>query len=162
MPNMKQMYEDTNKTIEAYPRVWLPVGTIYYNKNDISDEIEQYFVGTWERCLQGEVLVGVNENDNDFKTSWGTFGSKTHTLTTAQLPNINGRVTIHGAEGGSNMYVGSGVFAASNINSNNYKLAGSAATGAQSLTNIIIDVGNNQPHNNIQPSRMAYAWIRVS
>lgn len=152
MPNMKQMYEDTNKTIEAYPRVWLPVGTIYYNRYDISDEIAQYFVGTWERCLQGEVLVGVNESDDDFKTSWGTFGTKTHTLTVTEMPSHAHSLSSPNGT----LYA--------DINSSTYITM--AASGSTWITNRgQISMGNNggsQAHNNVQPSRMAYAWIRVS
>lgn len=44
--------------------------------------------GTWER-VKGRVLVGLDENDNDFKTTGKTGGSKTHTLIKDELPPNN-------------------------------------------------------------------------
>lgn len=57
MANIKQMYEDNSKTTEAYPRVWMPVGSLYWNENDISDEISKYFVGTWQRIKDVFILA---------------------------------------------------------------------------------------------------------
>lgn len=44
--------------------------------------------GTWER-VKGRVLVGLDENDNDFKTIGKTGGSKTHKLIKDELPQNN-------------------------------------------------------------------------
>lgn len=153
MSNMKQMYSDKEKTQKAYPKVWLPVGTVYFNKDDITDEINLYFEGVWERCLQGEVPVGVKEGDTDFGTAWVALGAKTHKLIESELPNITGRlsgVLTYGSNAG-------GHFSASRENYIN------GATGTtNNWSTINYTFGGDGSHNNIQPSRTLYAWLRTS
>lgn len=145
MSNIKQMFEDINKTTPAYPIIWLPIGTIYENKFDISEEINNYFVGTWERYGNGEVLVGVNENDEDFSVSDKSIGEKKHTLTVNEMPSHN-----HSGTSGDWGSSSSGIYGV---------MTNKAGLGAGVSTNY---TGGGQSHNNIQPSRTVYRWIRVS
>ncbi|WP_425227982.1 phage baseplate protein, partial [Streptococcus agalactiae] len=41
--------------------------------------------GTWERFGNGRVLVGVSENESEFKSVNKSGGSKTHTLTVDEM-----------------------------------------------------------------------------
>lgn len=148
MPSIKQMYSDKEKTQKAYPKVWLPIGTVYFNKTDISDEINQYFEGIWERCLEGEVPVGVKEGDTDFGVSWVAVGTKTVTLTVDQMPSHThtfDRMPHFFAE----------------IQNTNEILAERTTTAAK-ITDSTASRGGGEPHSNIQPSRTLYAWIRTS
>lgn len=61
-----------------------PIGSIYITQSDTNPKDILKF-GTWER-LKGRVCIGVDENDNDFKTIGNTGGEKVHTLTDAELP----------------------------------------------------------------------------
>ena len=62
-----------------------PIGSVYETK-DSSFDPSTYWGGTWER-IKGKVLVGVDESDTDFATVGQTGGSKSVTLTTAQMPS---------------------------------------------------------------------------
>ena len=61
-----------------------PVGSVYMTFE--TDDPADLFGGTWSRIAQGRMLVGLNESDTDFDTVGETGGSKTKTLTKAQLP----------------------------------------------------------------------------
>lgn len=50
-----------------------PVGSVYMSFNSINPST--LFGGTWEQ-IKGRVLVGLNSDDKDFKTSGQTGGSK--------------------------------------------------------------------------------------
>lgn len=96
----------------------------------------------WKECIdfRGKTIVGRDPNDNDFANLGNTVGTKTHTLTIDEMPshnhahedianNTNGGVDLGvGFDGGSNK------FHRRNLNTG-YK-------------------GGDQPHNNIQPSRI--------
>ena len=85
--------KDESKALSAYP-----VGSIYisYNNTNPGD----IFGGTWESFSKGKTLVGLDENDNDFKTAGNTGGNKSvgytpsgtvgnTTLTVNQIPSHN-------------------------------------------------------------------------
>lgn len=55
--NIKQLYEDKEKTIEAFPRVWMPIGSLYWNENDISSDIDKYFIGSWQRVTDKFIVA---------------------------------------------------------------------------------------------------------
>ncbi|MCU7615675.1 hypothetical protein NZ698_00575 [Chryseobacterium sp. PBS4-4] len=98
----------------------------------------------------GKTIVGLDPNDPMFSTLGANVGSKTHTLTKEELPNINGdflTITGNGYNGSGNGFitVQSG-FAAYILGSNN---------GQFQHKTLRLNFGNNQPHNNIQPSRIA-------
>ncbi len=137
-------HDNNNETI--IQKVWLPIGSIYENKNDITEEIKECFYGTWERYGNGEVLVGVDESDNDFKTPDKSLGEKTHKLTIAEMPK---HVHELGYDPGD--LIASG---------RDKGEAGRGSTGGQNWETF--STGDDQPHNNIQPSRTIYRWIRVS
>lgn len=148
MPNMKQMYEDNAHTEAAYPIVWLPVGTIYENRYDISDEINKYFVGVWERYGNGCTTVGVDESDSDFSTPNKTLGEKTHKLTNAEMPSHS-----HNYEGYITMNPLGGI---------DKSIIYGMPAGSDYVTLGVSNTGGNQSHNNIQPSITVYRWVRIS
>ena len=51
-----------------------PIGSIYMNTTNIDPE--QIFGGSWEQIAKGRTLVGVDPDDDDFKTPKKTGGSK--------------------------------------------------------------------------------------
>lgn len=89
------------------------------------------------------------------------IGSKTVTLSAAQLPRIQGGWVIHGQENGSNFYSSYGVISGT-IVSGRYKSGGATDVGAFSLRDIKIDFGNNQSHSNLAPFESTLFWRRVS
>lgn len=44
---------------------------------------------TWERCLQGNVPVGIDSSDSDFNTVGRTLGEKSHTLTSEESVTLS-------------------------------------------------------------------------
>lgn len=61
-----------------------PIGSTYITQ-DNTNPSEILNFGTWER-LKGKVCLGVDEDDEDFKTIGNTGGEKTHILTSSELP----------------------------------------------------------------------------
>ena len=62
-----------------------PVNSIYLSM-DSTNPNTLFRFGTWQLIGQGRTLVGVDTNDNDFKTVNKTGGSKTQTLGIEHLP----------------------------------------------------------------------------
>lgn len=101
--------------------------------------------GVWERYAEGRTLVGFStktEDPSGYKTMGNEFGENTHTLTTEQMPS----------------------------HSHNFILADSTSTGSypesdgtpSARKGITEDAGGDQPHNNIQPSKVVAHWIRTA
>lgn len=63
-----------------------PVGAIYISTVGTNPATFLGF-GTWAAFGAGRVMVGYNASDPDFDTAEETGGSKTHTLTTAEMPS---------------------------------------------------------------------------
>ena len=64
-----------------------PVGSIYINASVSTNPGTLLGFGTWTAFGAGRVLLGIYYSDSDFDTAEETGGSKTHTLTEAQLPS---------------------------------------------------------------------------
>ena len=79
---LKQLISDTAL---ATKKALHPVNSIYLSM-DSTNPNTLFGFGTWQLIGQGRTLVGVDTNDNDFKTVNKTGGSKTQTLNIAQLP----------------------------------------------------------------------------
>ena len=133
--------KNINDSNELIIKTWLPIGTLYYNENDITSDIDKYFYGTWER-VKGFFPFAVDESDPDFSKSNKTGGEKTHTLSTQELPGMT-IVRKSGARGYGN---------------NNMDNIDGWGNFQNSSTGEKTDIG----HNNMPPYRTFYAWIRVS
>ena len=96
---MGQFSADT--TIGGFSIVDLiyPIGSVYETKDSNFDP-GSYWGGTWAR-IKGKVLVGVDESDTDFATVGQTGGSKSVTLTTAQMPSHTHTFTGSAATSGT-------------------------------------------------------------
>jgi len=86
--------EDSNTTVAATTQ-WVnsyaaktayPVGSIYLNATDSTNPATLFGFGTWVAIGAGRMLVGIDTGDTDFDTAGETGGSKTHTLTIAEMP----------------------------------------------------------------------------
>jgi microcystin-dependent protein len=89
-------------------------------------------------------------------------GNEVHTLTRAQMPNINGTFTMHGAGAGGSTVLASvsGDFTDTGV-SGQYRPGGSNTAGANSLYGASLNVGGNGAHNNVQPTLIANYIIKV-
>lgn len=137
--------KNINDSNELIIKTWLPIGTLYYNENDITSDIDKYFYGTWER-VKGFFPFAVDESDPDFSKSNKTGGEKTHTLTVDEMPEHNHPIKFDQASTGGTDWLKSGGGSGGPYSSNGY----------------VENRGKSQPHNNMPPYRTFYAWIRVS
>lgn len=123
-----------------------PVGSIYISTTmpDPAD-VGALLGGTWVPFGQGRVIVGVDEEDDDFSISYLTGGEKEHTLTKNEMP-------VHGHE----VYGRTGSTAAG---SNCYQ--GRNWNGT-SVTTVTGNQGGGLAHNNLQPYITAYMYERIA
>lgn len=111
----------------------------YINPND-------KWGGIWVRTAKGQMIVGVNENDTDFKSAGKTGGEKAHTITIDEMPShYHGQVVTAGSGGSATR--------------NDYVTDGKGQKYSQGVnTNA---TGGGKAHNNMPPYITAYIWKRV-
>jgi len=107
--------------------------------------------GTWSRFAEGRTLVGFSSSvSNDIpewvKVSGNTYGSYTHKLTVDEIPSHSHSIK----EETENSVGGGGAVDAT------------GQTVAPINNNAIQSTGGDQPHNNVQPSKVVFIWIRTS
>lgn len=130
------------------------VGDIFLNMSGKNPGLR--FKGTWELIAQGRTLVGVDTTDSDFNTVGKTGGSKTHTLTVAELAShYHPLQGVYGSDANSANWE-------SFIES--YPQGGTRGSGPRGnfATVPIQNTGGGQAHNNLQPYLTTYIWERVS
>ena len=101
--------------------------------------------GTWARFAEGRTLVGFSGSVSNsipewVKTQGSEFGEYTHKLTVEEMPKHS-----HSLSGGG----GSGAYVDT-----------TSEAGAQ--TRNTDETGGDRPHNNVQPSKVVFIWIRTS
>lgn len=132
-----------NMQVELMKLVF-PIGSTYVTQSNTNPSTILNF-GTWER-LKGKVCLGVDENDEDFKTIGKTGGEKKHTLTINEIPSHKHSLpySVWGNISGAYQQ-------RTSENVGNY-------SGEIKETN---QVGGGQAHNNLQPYEVVgYMWIR--
>lgn len=127
-----------------------PIGQPYITQTNTNPS-EILGFGTWVRS-KGKVLLGVDEDDEDFNTIGKTGGEKTHTLTIAETPSHTHQLDVAGTKitkANPNMTAGSTTF-------------WNMAIGKEGEYDLNLDsVGGGQAHNNMQPYQVVgYVWIR--
>ena len=115
--------------------------------------------GTWVRYAEGRSLVGYSGNVSNsipewVKTNGSEFGEYTHELTVEELPTF--RVEVPQTVGGY-APTNSDWTRLSNSNGN----ANDNETDSSGLMKSR-PTGGDQPHNNVQPSKVVFIWIRTS
>ena len=168
-----------------------PIGTVYENTTDSRNPAEIFGGGVWEPFAPGRVTVGINPADSDFIDAGQTGGTKTHVLTTTQLPahvhamgHTHGMAHHHatsthhwtwsGVHSGELMATSSGLavqLTSSALATQQIRRMPSPNTGGSSAANTggpsTANTGNNtgttgQAHNNLQPYVVTYKWERVA
>jgi len=125
---------DPNATGFEYPVGWLLKSTVNINPATFLG------YGTWAYFGTGRVIVGVDTEQTEFDTVEKTGGSKTHILTTAEMPSHSHSYVEPSASGNS-------------------RTGGSNTSGVSSGTTGT--AGSNNAHNNLQPYITAYFWKRT-
>lgn len=122
-----------------------PVGAIYMSVSNTTLPGD-LFGGTWASIGQGRMLVGFDdatENaDTDFTTVEATSGSKTHTLTTNEMPAHTHSFTQENTRGTGSLGAGNGDSSFSTVNTSS--------------------TGGGQAHNNMPPYLVVYMWKRTA
>lgn len=130
-----------------------PVGSIYMTTSSTSPA--QTFGGTWEQ-IQGKFIWGIGDDE----TAETTGGEKTHTLTEAELPAIDGKiatavVSAHGTAGVTGHAYGTNFGEVSKV------MKGTdGAAGVQ--YGYGFSFGSGQAHNNMPPWYGAFIWRRIA
>ena len=107
--------------------------------------------GTWSRFAEGRTLVGFSGSVSNDIPEWvkiqgSEFGEYTHKLTVEEMPS-------HRHQHGKN-YGGDTSEAGNMIVDEPYEgILGSGKT---------LPEGGDQPHNNVQPSKVVFIWLRTS
>lgn len=150
--NKKTPINDTNLNAmqQGLMELVFPVGSTYITQSDTNPSTILNF-GTWER-LKGKVCLGVDEDDNDFKTIGNTGGSKTHTQTTDEMAKHTHRIGTDG-----NAVLKGDMSGWQNIGS------GGVNVGRSSGWDGTESAGNGKPMNIMNPYEVVgYMWIRRS
>lgn len=125
------------------------VGDIIFSTSD--ENPSTIYGGTWVAWGKGQVPVGVDTSDSDFNTVEKTGGEKEHTLTVDETPSHK-----HDIYGGNTTTTNT--LASSNSNGWITLLGGTAYKNDGTMTT----VGNDEPHNNLQPYITCYMWKRTA
>lgn len=125
------------------------VGDIIFSTSD--ENPSTIYGGTWVAWGKGQVPVGVDTSDSDFNTVEKTGGEKEHTLTVDEMPSHK-----HDIYGGNTTTTN--ILTTSNDNGWITLLGGMAYKNDGTMTT----VGNDEPHNNLQPYITCYMWKRTA
>ncbi len=130
-----------------------PIGMIVAFDTDIDPN--KLYGGTWER-IKGAFIWGIDDGE----TAGVTGGEKTHTLTEAELPAIDGRIATavvsnHGANGVTGHAYGTDFGPAT-------ETIGGAKGAAGTQYGYGYKFGSGQAHNNMPPFYGAYIWRKTA
>lgn len=130
-----------------------PIGSIYSSTATTSPA--DLFGGTWER-IKGAFIWGIDDGE----TAGITGGEKTHTLTEAELPVIDGRIATavvgsHGTKGVTGHAYGTNFGQVT-------ETIGGAKGAAGFQYGYGYKFGDGQAHNNMPPYYGAYVWRRTA
>ena len=123
-----------------------PIGSIYINAAVATNPATLFGFGTWVTFGAGKVMVGLDTNDSDFNSVQETGGSKTHTLSTAELPSHTHSLNIPSSQNGGS--------------SNDHALFPDGSSSNEGFTTAA--TGSGSAHNNVQPYIVAYMWRRTA
>ena len=125
-----------------------PVGSIYMNATNSTNPATLLGFGTWSSFGAGRVLIGIDSSDTDFDTAEETGGSKTHTLSVAELPahshTISGNISRSGFSFEHHQF--------------NSRMPGENFDTNPNVSN----TGSGIAHNNVQPYIVVYMWKRTA
>jgi len=148
---------DANVTVTEVLRKVYPVGSIYISTTSTNPNIVFGF-GTWASFGAGKTLVGLDSGDGDFDEAEKTGGAKTHTLTTAEMPEHTHIQNAHShtVRKRTNSAAASGV----GFNEASEAIDRDFNTGSTTATNQ--NTGGDGAHNNLQPYIVTYFFKRTA
>jgi hypothetical protein len=125
-----------------------PIGE-YYETSNLEFDPNKLWGGTWELEEDGTTLVSKSSTSGSaFNKDIGTIvGEEKHTLTVDELASHSHNTRHDTTGGGSNQFTCKASVAVSNSYNTQVKTE---------------SVGGNQPHNNVQPSKIVNRWHRIA
>lgn len=148
----KQKYPSIKCLMKLIDKIF-PIGMILSFDTDVNPN--ELYGGTWER-IKGAFIWGIDDGEAAGRTG----GEKTHTLTEAELPAIDGRIATavvsnHGANGVTGHAYGA------NFGAVSATITGTTG-GAGTQYGYGYKFGGGQAHNNMPPYYGAYVWRRTA
>ena len=122
--------------------VTYPVGSYYETSNTDFDPNNEWG-GTWTREDDGTALVSYKSSGAFNKNIETIVGEETHQLTINEMPDHKHDINYASSAGGN----GSGLVYGTSEGHN---------------AGFIWATGDNQPHNNVQPSKVCIRWHRTA
>lgn len=139
----KIIKEAFNALIDELNNNIFPIGFRMYINND--KDYSNHLGFTWQKVAKGRVLVGKDEDDENFNAVGKTGGEKTHTLTIAEMPKHSHQIY------GQNKTFGAGNYPAETVGNQYYN----------QYTEWVTENGQSLPHNNLQPYEVVNIWERI-
>lgn len=134
------LYEGGGRTLADLLDLVYPIGSIYMNTNNVNPQ--SIFGGIWQK-IEGRFLLGSSGG----YTLGSLGGEATHTLTVSEMPKHKPSILL---------------------NTQDSYTTGSAANW-QVVTNgryyagdMFLEIGDNQPHNNMPPYLVVNIWKRTA
>lgn len=154
-------YSGGTWTVARVVDVAYPVGYVYLAVVS-TNPATLLGAGTWVAFGAGRMLVGVDTGDADFLMAEVTGGSKTHTLTTAEMPAHAHTVTDagHAHEVGYNLEGGGEEFSTDAVAA--YPNAPNRTSQTKTTGVTIQNAGSGTAHSNLPPYVVVYAWKRIA
>lgn len=134
-----------------------PVGSIYHNETDDRNPSVILGFGEWEASAPGRVLVG-KAASGTFATAGATGGEETHTLTIAEMP-LHDHNIDRGRWWGADTAIGGSDSIFNQTSTTTSQGETKAGLGNRKA---IGTRGGGGSHNNLQPYKVVYRWVRVA
>lgn len=133
------------------------IGSLYVSMNS-TNPAQIFGFGTWNLIAKNRFLVGAG----DAYEAGDTGGEETVTLSTTQVPEVEGIITMHNGMVATNVHTVGGCFTA-DVTREKYIAQGDGTAGAASVGQIkFSNGGNNEAHNNMPPYLAVYIWQRTA
>lgn len=140
-----------------YRRILLaahPVGSIYQSTVETSPA--ELFGGTW-KAISGAFLLAADAEH----AAGSTGGEWTHKLTSDELPKITGAIRDIASQGDDQRLTATGAFSAYLAGSYlGYGAQRAAASGE--YDSVRLNIGGDEPHNNMPPYLAVHTWKRTA
>lgn len=166
--NIKSIFDDKGTSLLD---IIYPVGSIYMSVR--STNPGTLFGGTWTAWGTGRVPIGINTSDTSFNTVEKTGGSKTHAITSNEMPSHNHSVSLTTSSNGVHTHpVGyySPTFGAGSYPVNTTSTAGfnektyntnSAGAHTHTVSGNTGSKGSGTAMSLLQPYITCYMWKRT-
>ena len=167
--NIKSIFDDKGTSLLD---IIYPIGSIYMSVK--STNPGTLFGGTWTAWGTGRVPIGVNTSDTSFNTVEKTGGSKTHAITSNEMPSHNHSVSLKTSSNGAHTHsVGyySPTFGAGSYPVNTTSTAGfnektyntnSAGAHTHRVSGNTGSKGSGTAMSLLQPYITCYMWKRTA